>query len=430
MRLALLGRRAKLSGAAASRKVTAKTASQKQSYRFLNIQEYQSKILMERYGLNVQRFKVADTPAQAASAAKELQAKELVIKAQILAGGRGLGTFSNGFKGGVHLCKTPEEASKLATSMLGYKLVTKQTQAGGVLVQKLMIAESINIAREVYVSILMDRDSNGPVFVVSPKGGVDIEKVAEETPEAIFKEVIDIKSGPKREQLERLAKGLEFKAGKQMEDGVQQLERLYKLFIGLDAVQVEVNPLAETPEGQIFCVDAKIGFDDNAMFRHQDVFEMRDLAEEDPRELEAQKYNLNYIAMDGNIGCMVNGAGLAMATMDIIKMNKGDPANFLDVGGSATEQAVTEAFKILTGDQQVKAILVNIFGGIMKCDTIAAGIVAAAKTVKLSIPLVVRLAGTNVEIGKTILKESGLPIITAENLDDAAAKAVASLSKL
>lgn len=298
------------------------------------------------------------------------------------------------------------------------------------MVQKLMIAESINIKREVYVSIVMDRDSNGPVFVVSPQGGVDIEKVAEETPEAIFKEVIDIRLGPQREQLERLAKGLQFKAGTQFENGVQQLDRLYKLFLGLDAVQVEVNPLAETPEGELFCVDAKIGFDDNAMFRHKDVFEMRDLAEEDPRELEAQKYNLNYIGMEGNIGCMVNGAGLAMATMDIIKMNKGDPANFLDVGGSATEEAVTEAFKILTGDKQVKAILVNIFGGIMKCDTIAAGIVGAAKTVKLSIPLVVRLAGTNVERGQQILSESGLPIITAANLDEAAAKAVASLKQL
>ena len=318
----------------------------------------------------------------------------------------------------------------MATNMLGYKLVTKQTAASGVMVQKLMIAESIDIKREVYVSIVMDRDSNGPVFVVSPKGGVDIEKVAEETPEAIFKEVIDIRTGPKREQLERLAKGLEFKEGTQFESGVQQLDRLYKLFLGLDAVQVEVNPLAETPQGELFCVDAKIGFDDNAMFRHKDVFEMRDLAEEDPRELEAQKFNLNYIAMDGNIGCMVNGAGLAMATMDIIKMNKGEPANFLDVGGSANEEAVTEAFKILTGDKQVKAILVNIFGGIMKCDTIAAGIVGAAKTVKLSIPLVVRLAGTNVERGQQILAESGLPIISAANLDDAAAKAVASLKSL
>jgi succinyl-CoA synthetase beta subunit len=314
--------------------------------------------------------------------------------------------------------------------MLGYKLVTKQTIPGGVLVQKLMIAESIDIKREVYVSILMDRDSNGPVFVVSPQGGMDIEKVAEETPEAIFKEVIDITTGPKRDQLERLAKGLEFKAGKQLDDAVNQLDRLYKLFIGLDAVQVEVNPLAETPDGSIYCVDAKIGFDDNAIFRHEDIYEMRDLAEEDPREVEAQKYNLNYIAMDGNIGCMVNGAGLAMATMDIIKMNKGEPANFLDVGGSATPEAVTEAFKILTKDSQVKAILVNIFGGIMKCDTIASGIVTAAKTVNLNIPLVVRLAGTNVELGKKILQESGLTIITAEHLDDAAAKAVASLSKL
>lgn len=310
--------------------------------------------------------------------------------------------------------------------MLGYKLVTKQTPPDGVLVQKLMIAESIDIVRETYVSIVMDRESGGPVFVVSPKGGVDIEKVAEEDPDAIFKEVVDISKGPLPEQLERLAKGLEFKPH-QIPDVMDQLNRLYNLFLGLDATQVEVNPLAETPDGSVYCVDAKINFDDNALFRHPDVFEMRDIAEEDPRELEAQKYNLNYIAMDGEIGCMVNGAGLAMATMDIIKLNNGSPANFLDVGGSANADQVTEAFKIITGDKQVKAVLVNIFGGIMKCDTIAQGIVQAAKTVKLELPLIVRLSGTNVELGKKILKESGLPILTADNLDDAAKKAVASI---
>lgn len=310
--------------------------------------------------------------------------------------------------------------------MLGYKLETKQTPPGGVLVQKLMIAESIDIVRETYVSIVMDRESGGPVFVVSPKGGVDIEKVAEEDPDAIFKEVIDISKGPQPIQLERLAKGLEF-TPEQIPDVMDQLNRLYNLFLGLDATQVEVNPLAETPEGSVYCVDAKINFDDNALFRHPDVFEMRDIAEEDPRELEAQKYNLNYIAMSGSIGCMVNGAGLAMATMDIIQLNNGSPANFLDVGGSANADQVTEAFKIITGDKQVKAVLVNIFGGIMKCDTIAQGIVQAAKAVKLELPLIVRLSGTNVELGKKILKDSGLPIVTADNLDEAAKKAVASI---
>lgn len=310
--------------------------------------------------------------------------------------------------------------------MLGYNLITKQTPPNGVTVQKIMIAESIDIKRETYVSIVMDRDSGGPVFVVSPKGGVDIEKVAEEDPNAIFKEVVDITKGPQKEQLERLARSLEFKEN-QISDVADQLDKLYKLFIGLDATQVEINPFAETPEGKVYCVDAKINFDDNAMFRHPDVYEMRDTAEEDPRELEAQKHNLNYVAMDGTIGCMVNGAGLAMATMDIIKLNNGEPANFLDVGGSANEQQVTEAFKIITSDKQVKAVLVNIFGGIMKCDTIAKGIVAAAKSINLQIPLIVRLQGTNVDKGKKILEESGINIVTANDLDDAAKKAVQAI---
>lgn len=312
--------------------------------------------------------------------------------------------------------------------MLGYNLVTKQTHANGVKVEKIMIAESIEIKREMYVSIVMDRESLGPVYIVSPKGGVDIEKVAKESPEAVFKEAVNIEFGPSEVQLLRLAKGLQMQEGKQTSETVDQLKKLYQLFIGLDAVQVEVNPLAETPDGKIFCVDAKIGFDDNAMFRHDDVYQMRDIAEEDPRESQAQKYNLNYVAMEGNIGCMVNGAGLAMATMDIIKLHKGNPANFLDVGGGATEETVTQAFKILSSDNQVKAILVNIFGGIIKCDTIANGIVAAAKNVKLNIPLIVRLAGTNVDLGKKILKDSGLAILSADNLDEAAVKAVASLN--
>lgn len=312
--------------------------------------------------------------------------------------------------------------------MLGYSLVTKQTPAAGVKVQKLMIAESINIKREVYFSIVMDRASGGPVLIASPKGGMDIEAVAEEDPSAIFKEAIDITTGPKPAQLERLAHALQFK-GALVPEAVQQMHNIYKLFLGLDATQVEINPLAETDDAKIYAVDAKINFDDNAMFRHKDIYEMRDIAEEDPREVEAEKVGLNYIGMDGNIGCMVNGAGLAMATMDIINLYGGSPANFLDVGGGATEGQVTEAFKILTRDPKVQAILVNIFGGIMKCDVIARGIVGAARTVKLNLPLVVRLSGTNVELGKKILSESGLPIISADNLDDAAIKAVASIKK-
>jgi len=266
-------------------------------------------------------------------------------------------------------------------------------------------------------------------MVASPKGGMDIEAVAEESPELIFKEPVDIATGVKPEQTRRLAQKLGFETEKKIADAAKQMENLYQLFIKSDATQVEVNPFAETPAGDVYCVDAKINFDDNAAFRQQDVFAQGDTSEEDPREVAAAKVGLNYIGMDGNIGCMVNGAGLAMATMDIIKLYKGSPANFLDVGGGANEQQVTEAFKILTGDPQVKAILVNIFGGIMKCDIIAQGIIVAAKQVKLSIPLVVRLEGTNVELGKQLLEKSGLPIITASNLDDAAQKAVAAITK-
>jgi succinyl-CoA synthetase beta subunit len=290
-----------------------------------------------------------------------------------------------------------------------------------------MIAQSINLKRELYFSIVMDRESHGPVLVASPAGGMDIEHVAETQPHLIFKEKIDIMTGPTQAQLERLARGLEF-TGPLVNECTDQLRKLYNLFLALDATQVEINPLAETDDGKIYAVDAKINFDDNALFRQKEVYAMRDIAEEDPRDLEAEKYGLNYIGLDGNIGCLVNGAGLAMATLDIIKLYKGEPANFLDVGGGANEQQVTEAFKILTSDKNVKAILVNIFGGIMKCDVIAKGIVGAAKTVKLEIPLVVRLAGTNVELGKQILKDSGLPIISADNLDDAAQKAVATLN--
>jgi len=397
--------------------------------RELNLQEYSSKALMDKFGVRTQKWRLATTPEEAESAAKDLNAQELVVKAQILAGGRGKGTFDNGFKSGVHLCKTPSEARALAEKMLGHKLTTKQTTPEGVLVNKLMIAQSIDLAKELYFAILMDRQFKGPVMVASPKGGVDIETVAEETPELIFKEAIDINAGVKPEQTRRLAQKLGFDSEKKIADAQKQMANLYDLFIKCDATQVEVNPFAETPSGELYCVDAKINFDDNAAFRQQEVFAQGDTSEDDPREVAASKVGLNYIGMDGNIGCMVNGAGLAMATMDIIKLYKGSPANFLDVGGGANEQQVTEAFKILTGDPKVKAILVNIFGGIMKCDVIAQGIIAAAKQVKLNIPLVVRLEGTNVGLGKELLEKSGLEVITATNLDDAAQKAVAAITK-
>jgi len=334
--------------------------------------------------------------------------------------------FSNGFKGGVHLCATAEEAGKLAGQMIGSNLVTKQTTEEGVLVKTVMVAEAIDLQRELYVSILMDRDSHGPVFVVSKKGGVDIEAVAKSDPAAIITLPIDIRTGPSEKDLDYLAKQLGF-SDKLIGEAKKQLHSLYNLFIELDCTQVEVNPFAETPTGEIYAADAKMNFDDNAKFRQKEVFDLHNPEEDDPRETDANRFNLNYIGMNGNIGCMVNGAGLAMATMDIIKHYKGLPANFLDVGGNASEGQVTEAFRIVSQDTQVKAILVNIFGGIMKCDIIAKGVIAAVKNIGLKIPLIVRLSGTNSELGKKILRESGLPIITADNLDEAAQKAVATL---
>jgi len=327
--------------------------------------------------------------------------------------------------GGKVVCTcSPKEARNLVEKMLGNTLVTKQTGPHGARVQKIMIAESINLAKELYFAILMDRHSQGPVMVASPSGGVDIEAVAEKTPHLIYKEVIDITKGPQPQQTKHLAEKLGL-TGALVGQAQDQMSRLYELFMKSDATQVEVNPLAITPEGKLYCVDAKINFDDNAAFRQKDIFNYRDTSQEDSREVAASKFELNYIGMDGNIGCMVNGAGLAMATMDIIKLHNGTPANFLDVGGGANEKQVTEAFKILDADPQVQAVLVNIFGGIMKCDIIAKGILEACKIVQLRFPLVVRLAGTNVEIGKKLLQESGLNIITADDLDDAAKKAVA-----
>jgi len=397
--------------------------------RELNLHEYSSKALMDKYGVRTQKWRLATTPEEAESAAKDLACGELVVKAQILAGGRGKGHFDNGFKGGVHLCKTGNEARQLAEKMLGHRLITKQTSAEGTHVNKLMIAQSVDLARELYFAILMDRAYKGPVLVASVQGGMDIETVAHETPDLIFKEPVDITTGVKPEQTRRLAQKLGFTTEEKIADAQKQMTALYDLFIKTDATQVEVNPFAETTDGKVYAVDAKINFDDNASFRQKDIFAQGDDSEEDPREVAANKVGLNYVGMDGNIGCMVNGAGLAMATMDIIKLYKGSPANFLDVGGGANEQQVTEAFKILTSDKNVKAILVNIFGGIMRCDTIAQGIIAAAKQVKLSIPLVVRLEGTNVALGKDLLEKSGLPIITANNLDEAAQKAVAAIAK-
>ncbi|XP_071961723.1 succinate--CoA ligase [GDP-forming] subunit beta, mitochondrial-like [Antedon mediterranea] len=395
--------------------------------RNLNLQEYQSKELMSKYGCTVQRFRVADSHKTIVKLAKELGADEYVLKAQILAGGRGKGHFEpSGFKGGVKLTKNPEELSPWVEQMIGNRLITKQTPEKGVLVSKVMVAEAFDISRETYFAILMDRAHNGPVMVGSPEGGMDIEEVAEKTPELIFKIPIDIQIGITDEQAMEMASNLKFEGSLQRE-AAEEIKRMYELFLGVDATQVEINPFGETPDGKVVCFDAKINFDDNAEYRQKELFKLEDTSESDPREVQAASHNLNFIAMDGNIGCLVNGAGLAMATMDIIKLHGGEPANFLDLGGGVQENQVYEAFKLLNADKSVKAIFVNIFGGIVNCATVANGITAACRGMDLKIPVVVRLAGMNVDEASRILAESGLPIQTSDNLDDAAKKAVSCL---
>jgi succinyl-CoA synthetase beta subunit len=389
----------------------------------MNIHEYQAKELLEKFGVATPPGRAASSPDEAEKIARELGTNDLVVKAQVHAGGRGKGTFTNGFKGGVHLCKSPAEVRKVAAKMLGQTLVTHQTGPAGRVVNKVLVAKSVEIAREIYFAILLDRATAAPLVVASTEGGVEIETVAEKSPEKIMRESIDPLAGMQPFQARKLAKQLQFESG-QLKPAAKLFDGLYRTFIGLDCSMVEVNPLVVTPQGEVLALDAKFNFDDNALYRHPEVAALRDIAEEDPREVEASKHGLNYIGLDGDIACLVNGAGLAMATMDIIKFYGGSPANFLDVGGGANEEQVTEAFKILIGDKNVKAILVNIFGGIMKCDVIAQGIINAAKALRLSVPLVVRLEGTNVEAGKKLLAQSGLSLITADDLADAAQKAV------
>ena len=391
----------------------------------MNIHEYQARELLQRFGVATTRGKVASTPDEVEKIAAELGPVEIAVKAQIHAGGRGKGTFTNGFKGGVHICKTPAEAKEVASKMLGQTLVTHQTGPAGRVVTKVLVAESAHIGREIYFAILLDRATAAPLVVASTEGGVEIEAVAAKSPEKIIREPIDRLAGLQPFQARKLAKELKFEPG-QLKQASQLFDGLFRTFNGLDCSMVEVNPLVVTTKGEVLALDAKFNFDDNALYRHPDVAAMRDIAEEDPREVEASKHELNYIGLDGNIACLVNGAGLAMATMDIIKFYGGNPANFLDVGGGATEEQVTEAFKILISDKNVKAILVNIFGGIMRCDVIAQGIINAVKAVHLPVPLVVRLEGTNVEEGKKLIADSGLPVITADDLADAAEKVVAA----
>ena len=368
----------------------------------------------------------ATTAQEAAQVARDMGVSQYVVKAQVHAGGRGKGTFKNGFKGGVHVVNSVEEVEDVAGKMLNQVLVTKQTGEAGKLVSKIMVAEAVDLKKECYFAILQDRARECPVIVASTEGGMDIEEVAATRPEAIIREHIDPALGILPFQALKIAVALGL-TGPLLRQATKLITNVYKLFTALDCSLVEINPLVVTTDDRVCALDAKFNFDDNALYRHPEIMEMRDETEEDPREVEAGKYDLNYIGLDGNIGCMVNGAGLAMATMDIIKYYGGDPANFLDVGGSATEEMVTNAFRILTSDKNVKALLVNIFGGIMRCDVIAQGIVAAAKNIDMKIPLVVRLEGTNVEIGKKILADSGIAIIPADNLDEAAQKAVAAV---
>jgi len=384
----------------------------------MKIHEYQGKAILKEYGVPVPRGIVARTAEEAEAAARELGTDVCVVKAQIHAGGRGKG-------GGVKLAKSPEEAKQIAAEMLGMMLVTHQTGPEGREVKTLLIEEGLPIDKEFYLGITLDRVTGRNVFMASSAGGMDIEKVAEETPELILKETIDPAVGLQPFQARNLAFGLGI-PNELVNQAVKFMLSLYKAYESTDASLVEINPFLLTKDGRLIALDAKLNFDDNAMFRHKDFADLRDLNEEEPLEIEASKFDLNYIKLDGNIGCMVNGAGLAMATMDIIKLAGGEPANFLDVGGGASQERVEQAFKILLADQNVKAVLINIFGGIVRCDMVANGVVAAAKNLGVSIPIVARLEGTNVEEGRRVLRESGIGIIPAEGMNDAAEKVVAA----
>ena len=392
----------------------------------MNIHEYQAKALLRSYGAPVSDGRVVQRAEEAKTAAGALDGPLWVVKAQIHAGGRGKGTFKEadaGEAGGVRLAKSVEEAAEEAKRMLGRTLVTKQTGATGKQVNRIYIEDGSGIETEMYLAILVDRQTSRISFVASTEGGMDIEEVAESTPEKILSFSVDPATGYQPFHGRRIAFNLGLK-GKQVKQCVALMGTLYKMFVEKDMEMLEINPLIITDGGNLKCLDAKMGFDGNAVYRHADIAELRDTTEEDPKELEASKYDLNYIALDGEIGCMVNGAGLAMATMDIIKLYGAEPANFLDVGGGATKEKVTEAFKIITSDPNVKGILVNIFGGIMRCDVIAEGVVAAVKEVGLQVPLVVRLEGTNVQQGKDIINNSDVDVIAADDLKDGAQKIV------
>jgi succinyl-CoA synthetase beta subunit len=390
----------------------------------MNVHEYQAKQLLKGYGVPVANGGAAFTPDEAVKAAQALPGPVWVVKSQIHAGGRGKGKFKEpeaGDKGGVRIARSIDEVKTLAGQMLGKTLVTLQTGPAGREVKRVYVEDGCDIGRELYLSALLDRATSRVSFIASTEGGMDIEKVAHDTPEKIVTIAIDPASGYAPFHGRKIAAALKLE-GDQIDQCVKLIGQLYAAFLDKDMALLEVNPLVVTKAGKLVCLDAKINFDDNALFRHKDVMELRDVGEEDPAEVEASKYDLNYVKLDGQIGCMVNGAGLAMATMDIIKLYGMEPANFLDVGGGASKEKVAAAFKIILSDPNVKGILVNIFGGIMRCDIIAEGVVAAAKDMAIKVPLVVRLEGTNVELGKEILSKSGLKIVPADNLADAAKK--------
>ena len=389
----------------------------------MNIHEYQAKALFEKYGVPVPKGAAATTHEEFVNALSQLPDGPTMVKSQIHAGGRGKGTFTDGFKGGVKFCKTKQEARDLAGKMLGNTLVTIQTGPVGRKVQTVYFTVASSIKKEYYLAILLDRVTSQPVIVVSTEGGVEIEKVAHETPEKITKVLVDPAYGLADFQVRELIFKLGF-TGAEAKNAGKLIRNLYNCFWDTDAAMVEVNPLITTPEGEVLALDAKVSFDDNALYRHPGIVALRDLNEEDPKEIEASKHALNYIALDGNIACLVNGAGLAMSTMDIIKHFGGTPANFLDVGGGASKEQVVAAFKIILGDPNVKGILVNIFGGIMDCNVIAQGIVEAVREVGLKLPLVVRLEGNNVTAGKATLAASGLTLTSGDTMADAAQKIV------
>jgi len=400
-----------------------------------NVHECDAQDLMAKYGIPVSAGSAVTSASDAVSVAKKLNSNgvnDYVVKAQVLAGGRGKGTFLNGFKGGVHLCSEIEEVEEMTSKMLGQRLVTKQTGPEGKPCNKVLVTERLFLRKEAYFAILMDRATGGPVMVGSSEGGMDIEGVAAETPEKIHNLPISLTEGPNDSDLSDLARKMGFTNESENNQTVDIMNKLYEMFDTSDATLIEVNPMGETHDGKIYCLDAKLNFDDNAYYRQQETYKLRDPSQEDAREVEAEKSGLNYIGLDGNIGCLVNGAGLAMATMDVIKLNGGDPANFLDMGGGATVEMVTSAFKLLNDDSNVQAILVNIFGGIMRCDVIALGIIKAATQLGLAKPIVIRLAGTKVEEAQKLIEESGLRMLVTDDLQEAAQRAVrvAEIQKL